>query len=145
MSITVTLTNKRQIAAATAAWIATIPPAPEEGQEPQPWPYATVDAYVQAAIERVAESWRDSLRTDAIPTAAFILRIPPAAYAAIVAAAEQSPELQAYLARLNQGPRVWLGSDETIAGVNALVAAGLLTQAEADALLAYDIPEAPQP
>lgn len=138
MTITVTLTNPRQIAAARAAWIATIPADPEA-----PWPYATVDAYVQAAIERVAESWRDSLRTDAIPTAAFIRRIPPAAYAAIVAAAEQSPELQAYLARLDQEPRVWLGADETIAGVGALVAAGLLTQAEADALLAYDMPQPP--
>jgi hypothetical protein len=143
MSITATLTNKRHLAAAHAAWIQTIPPPPEEGQEPQPWPYATVDAYVQAAIERVAESWRDSTRSDALPTAAFIRRIPPAAYAAIVAAAGVSPALQAYLARLDAEPVVWLGADETIAGVGALVAAGLLTQAQADAVLAYDVPQPP--
>lgn len=138
MSITATLTNKRHLAAAHAAWIRTIPTEPEA-----PWPYATVDAYVQSAIERVAESWRDSTRSDALPTAAFIRRIPPAAYAAIVAAAKLSPELQAYLARLDAEPLVWLGADETIAGVGALVAAGLLTQEQADAVLAYDIPQPP--
>lgn len=135
MSITATLTNKRHLAAASAAWLKTIPTDPE-----QPWPYATVEDYVQAAIVRVAESWRDSTRSDALPTAAFIRRIPAASYAAILAAAEVSPDLQAYLARLDAEPVVWLGSDETIAGVQALVAGGLLTQTDADALLAYDVP-----
>lgn len=71
------------------------------------------------------------------------IRVTAGAYATIVAASAQSPELQAYLARLDAEPRVWLGSDETIAGVGALVAAGLLTQEQADALLAYDIPQPP--
>ena len=137
MTITVTLTNPRHIAAANAAYALTIPPETAEGQEPTPAPYADVDAYVQAAIERVAESWRDSTRSDAISTAAFIRRIPGSAYVAILAAAEQVPELQAYFTRLDQEPMVWLGSDETIAGVQALVAAGLLTQEQATALLAY--------
>jgi hypothetical protein len=138
MSINASLVKDRQIAAARAAWISTIPSDPE-----QPWPYATVDEYVQARFEQMAESWRDSTRSDALPTAAFIRRIPPAAYAAIVAAAEVSPALQAYLARLDAEPVVWLGADETIAGVGALVAAGLLTQAQADVVLAYDIPQPP--
>lgn len=132
MTITATLTHPRHIAAATAAYQATIPADPEATP-----PYASVDAYVQAAIERVADSWRESTRADAIPTAAFIRRIPPAKYAAIIAASEQSVELRAYLARLDAEPLVWLGSDETIAGVSALVGIGLLAQAEADALLAY--------
>jgi hypothetical protein len=132
MTITVTVTNPRHIAAANAAYLATIPADPEEAP-----PYADVDAYVQRAIERVAESWRDSKRSDAISTAAFIRRIPGQAYIAILAAAEQVPELQAYFARLDEEPLVWLGSDETIAGVQALVGAGLLTQEQATALLAY--------
>lgn len=48
-----------------------------------------------------------------------------------------------YLARLDAEPLVWLGSPETQAGVGALVAGGLLTQAEADALLHYQLPELP--
>jgi len=132
MTITVTLTNPRHIAAANATYALTIPPDPEATP-----PYADVDAYVQAAIERVAESWRDSTRSDAISTAAFIRRIPAQSYLAILAAAEVVPELQAYFARLDAEPQVWLGSDETIAGVQALVAGGLLTQEQAAALLAY--------
>jgi len=137
MTITVTLTNPRHIAAVTAAYTLTIPPAPAEGQEPTPAPYADAQAYAQAAIERVAESWRDSTRSDAISTAAFIRRIPAQSYLAILAAAEVVPELQAYFARLDAEQFVWLGSDETIAGVQALVAGGLLTQEQATELLAY--------
>ncbi len=137
MTITVTLTNPRHIAAANAAYLATVPPPPAEDQEPTPAPYADVTEYVQRAIERVADSWRDTTRSDAISTAAFIRRIPAQSYLAILAAAEQVPELQAYFARLDAEPLVWLGSDETIAGVQALVGAGLLTQEQADALLAY--------
>jgi hypothetical protein len=83
---------------------------------------------------------RDQYQIDAIPTAAFMRRIPPDKYAAIIAAAEQSPQLSAYLARLDEVTRVRLGSAETISGVAALVAAGLLTQSEADAVLAFDLP-----
>jgi hypothetical protein len=52
MTITVSLTNPRHIAGATAAYIATIPADPEATPL-----YASVEAYVQAAIERVADSW----------------------------------------------------------------------------------------
>lgn len=58
--ITATLTNPRHIAAATAAYIATIPA-----------PYASVQAYVQDAIERVAESWAESANVARIPVSAF--------------------------------------------------------------------------
>lgn len=57
--IAVNLSNKRHIAGATAAWLAT-PDRPE-----------TVDAYVQDAIERVAESWAESANVARIPVSAF--------------------------------------------------------------------------
>jgi hypothetical protein len=128
-SITVTVTARQDIAAVMAAAYA------DGNPDPQAW--------LQSVIDRACFSYRDQFRTDAIPTAAFIRRIPPAAYAAILGAAEQVPELAAYLARLDAEPLVWLGSAETQAGVAALVGLGLLTQAEADALLAYPLPELP--
>lgn len=101
---------------------------------------ADPQAWLQSVIESACASYREQFRTDAIPTAAFLRRIPPAKYAAILAASEQVPELAAYLSRLDEEPRVWLASDETRAGVAALVAVGLLSQSEGDSLLAYELP-----
>jgi hypothetical protein len=134
MTITATLTHPRHLAAVHAAYAATIPttvPPTTAGTG------GSVEGFVQLAIEQYAEQLRDTTRSDAISTAAFIRRIPAQSYLAILAAAEVVPELQAYLARLDAEPLVWLGSDETIAGVQALVGAGLLTQEQASALLAY--------
>ena len=129
--ITANLTNPRHIAAATAAYQATIP---AEGDPP----YASVEAYVQAAIDRVAESWADTTGVDRIPMADFVLRFDPAEIAAIKAAATAGNATCAGLiARLGQLTHVRLGSDETVAAFAYLVGAGLLTQARADVILAY--------
>lgn len=131
--ITVTLTNPRHIAAATAAYIATIPADPEATP-----PYASVEAYVQAAIDRVCESWADTTGVDRIPMADFVLRFDPAEIAAIKAAATAGNATCAGLiARLGQLTHVRLGSDETVAALAYLVGAGLLTQARAGVILAY--------
>lgn len=116
----------------------------EEIRQTHPTPSESViESRLHQIIDAALDRLRDTYRTDAISTAAFIRRIPPAAYAAILAAAESVPELAAYLARLDAEPLVWLGSAETQGGVAALVALGLLTQGEADALLAYPMPELP--
>lgn len=57
--ITVTLTNKRHIAAATAAYIA------DSG------PYASPQEYAQASMEQVATSWAETTGVDRIPVSAF--------------------------------------------------------------------------
>lgn len=139
--ISVTLTNPRHIAAATAAYIATIPPPPEEGQEPTPAPYASVDAYVQAAIERVAESWAETTNVDRIPVSAFVRRFPGAVMDAVKASAD--PNVIAILAQLDAVTTVRLGHPTTTQGVGYLVAVGLMTQAEADVVLHYDVPSVP--
>ena len=69
--ISATLTSKRHLAGVTAAYLATIP---AEGAAP----FASVDAYVQAAIERVAESWAETTNVDRIPVSAFVRRFPVA-------------------------------------------------------------------
>ena len=134
--ITVTLTNKRHIAAATAAYLATIPTDPEQAA-----PYASVDAYVQAAIERVAESWAESTNVDRIPVSAFVRRFPGAAMDAISASAD--PNVIAILAQLDAVQTVRLGHPTTTNGVGYLVSIGLLTQAQADVVLHYDVPAVP--
>lgn len=129
--ITASLTNPRHIAAATAAYQATIP---AEGDPP----YASVEAYVQAALDRVCESWADTTGVDRIPMADFVLRFDPAEIAAIKAAATAGNATCAGLiARLGQLTHVRLGSDETVTALAYLVGAGLLTQARAGVILAY--------
>lgn len=136
MTISFTLTSKRHIAAATAAYLATIP---TDGDPP----YASVDAYVQAAIERVADSWAESTGVDRIPVSAFVRRFPGAAMDAINAAALSNPTVAAILAQIDAVQTVRLGHPTTTQGVGYLVSVGLLTQAQADVVLHYEVPAVP--
>lgn len=140
MTITVTLSNQRHIAGATAAYLATIPTQPDPPADLIPAPYASVDAYVQAAIERVAESWAESTNVDRIPVSAFVRRFPGAAMDAVNAAAATDATVAAILAQLDAVQTVRLGHPTTTQGVGYLVSAGLLTQAQADAVLFYEVP-----
>lgn len=133
--ISVSLTNKRHIAAATAAYLATIPTQPDPPAEPISAPYASVNAYVQAAIERVAESWAESTNVDRIPVSAFVRRFPGSVMDAVNASTD--PNVAAILAQLNAVQTVQLGHPTTTQGVAYLVSAGLLTQGQADVVLAW--------
>ena len=134
--ITATLTNQRHIAGATAAYLATIP---AEGAAP----YASVDAYVQAAIERVADSWAETTNVDRIPVSAFVRRFPGPVLDAVNEAALTDANVAAILAQLDAVKTVRLGHPTTTGGVGYLVAAGLMTQAQADVVLAYEVPTVP--
>lgn len=134
MTITVTIANPRHIAAATAAYLATIP---ADGDPP----YASVIDYVQAAIERVAESWAETTNVDRIPVSAFVRRFPGATMDAINSSTD--PNVIAILAQLDAVKTVRLGHQTTVQGVGYLVSAGLLTQAQADVVLAYEVPAVP--
>lgn len=136
--ITVTLSSQRHIAAATAAYIATIPPAPPEGQEPTPAPYTDVTAYVQAAIERVADSWVESTKVDQISVGEFVLRFTGAEFAAIAAAAGSDANVSAILANLRARDSVRLGSVDAVNGIAYLIAAGLLTSERGAEVLHYE-------
>lgn len=130
--ITVSLTNARHIAAATAAYIATIPADPEATP-----PYASVEAYVQAALERVAESWAESTGVDRIPVGAFVRRFPGDVMDQVNERAATDPQVAAILAQLDAVTHVRLGASTTLQGVGYLVSIGLLTQEQADAITAY--------
>lgn len=141
MNISATLSSKRHIAAATAAYLATIPTQPDPPADPIPAPYASVDAYVQAAIERVAESWAETTNVDRIPVSAFVRRFPGAVMDAAKASAD--PSVITILAQLDAVTTVRLGHPTTTQGVGYLVAVGLMTQAQADVVLHYDVPSVP--
>jgi hypothetical protein len=135
MTISVTLTNARHLAGANAAYTATIPPAPIEGQEPTPAPYESAQAYVQAQAERWASSWADTTGVDRIAVGAFVRRFPGVVMDAVKAS--EDPTVIAILAQLDAVTIVRLGHPTTTQGVGYLVAVGLLTQEQADAVLAY--------
>lgn len=131
------LTDKRHIAGATAAWIMTIP---SEGD----WPFPTVEAYVQAMLEQVAASWAETTGADRIPVGQFVRRFTGAEMDAIVAAGQSDANVSAILAQLDAVPTVRLGHATTVQAMAYLVGVGLLTQARADAITDYVIPDAPE-
>ena len=132
--ITVTLSDKRHIAAVHAAYLASIP---AEG----PAPYASPQEYAQASMEQVATSWAETTGVDRIPVSAFVRRFPGPVMDAVNASSD--PTVIAILAQLDAVQTVRLGHPTTVNGVGYLVSAGLLTQAQADAVLAYDVPTVP--
>ena len=134
--ITVTLSNKRHIAAVHAAYLAAIP---ADG----PAPYASPQEYAQARFEDVATSWAESTGVDRIPVSAFVRRFPGAAMDAINAAALSNPTVAAILAQIDAVQTVRLGHPTTTQGVGYLVSVGLLTQAQADVVLHYEVPTVP--
>ena len=132
MSITATITNARHIAAANAAYAATIPDDPEATP-----PYANVTEYVQAALDRVAESLAETTGVDRIPVGAFVRRFPGAVMDQVNERAATDPQVAAILAQLDAVTHVRLGASTTLQGVGYLVSIGLLTQEQADAITAY--------
>ena len=128
---TVTLSDKRHIAAVHAAYLASIP---ADG----PAPHASPQEYAQASMEQVATSWAETTGVDRIPVSAFVRRFPGAVMDAVKASAD--PSVIAILAQLDAVQTVRLGHPTTTQGIGYLVSAGLLTQAQADAVLFYEVP-----
>ncbi len=133
--ITAQLTNPRHLAAATAAYLATIPTDPEVTPL-----YASVEAYVQAALERVADSWVETTKVDQISVGEFVLRFTGAEFAAITAAADSDANVAAILATLRARDSVRLWSVDAVNGIAYLVASGLLTSERGAEVLRYEVP-----
>lgn len=122
---TLTAVNDAALAAANAAANAALP----EDATP-----LTDHEYLSKILDGVLKSWQDlHIR---ITSGEFVLRFPPAKIAAIKAAAQSNEQLAAYLAEVEANPYVYTGSTHVRNGIATLVAAGLLTQAEADVILA---------
>lgn len=125
MSITVVITDQTQIAGAGAAAI-------EYG-------FPSTQAYLQHLTEQNCLSYREQFAVDRIPSSAFVMRFPTDAYANIIDASASDPVLAGFVAEVDAAPYVWLGAQQVIDGVNYCVPT-YITQAQADAILAYPVP-----
>lgn len=102
---------------------------------------ATTLAECQAEIERLsleplpAESQPETDPTRVISALEFMDRFPEQTQIAVVTAAQTSPQVKLWYDRLLAASEVNLDSPRVAAGVHALVAAGVITQAEAASAL----------
>lgn len=101
----------------------------------------TVTAFVQAQVERLLTDWAESTNVDRIPVGAFVRRFPGDVMDAVTASSD--PNVVAILATLDAVQTVRLGHPTTLQGVGYLVAAGYMTQEQADAVLHYEAPQPP--
>jgi hypothetical protein len=122
---TLTAVNQAALAAANAASNAALPP--------EATPLTDLE-YLNKVVDSVLKSYQDTYIK--ITSGEFVLRFPPAKLTAIKAAAAQNPALAAYLREVEANPYVYTGSTHVRTGIAMLVQAGLLTSAEADAVLA---------
>ena len=139
--ITVTLTNPRHIAGANAACAADNAARAASGNPALT--QRTTEQYVQDMIDGVAESWAETTGVDRISVAAFVRRFPGSVMDSVNAARLTDPTVAAILAQLDAVTHVRLGAQTTVQGVGYLVAAGYMTQAQADVVLAYEVPAVP--
>ena len=86
-------------------------------------------------------SYADLFRIGIITSSAFIRRFTPAEYGAILAAAEESPEVNALVDELISSPTVALDDPRLGPGLEALAQAGLIEPGRIEELMAYDRPE----
>lgn len=126
MSITVTISDQVQLAGAGAAAVE--------------YKAVSTQAYLQNLLETMCLSYRDQFAVDRITSSAFVMRFPTDAYTNIIDASATDPVLAGFVAEVDAAPYVWLGAPQVIAGVNYCVPT-YITQAQADAILAYPVPE----
>lgn len=125
--ITVTITDPRRIAGATAAFRRAVEPG-------------TVTDFVQAHLDRLADQWVDQTKVDQISVGEFVLRFTGAEFAAITAAADSDANVAAILATLRARDSVRLWSVDAVNGIAYLVASGLLTSERGAEVLRYEVP-----
>ena len=94
----------------------------------------TPHEYLAQMLDGVLKSWQD--QHIKIPASDFLLRFPAGKIDAIKAAAAGNAQLAAYIEELRINPWVYTGSTLVRGGIAMLVGAGLLTQAQADVILA---------
>ena len=135
MSLAISITAARQVAGAEAAAAAHNAARPLDENGDPVGPALTAEQYLQDVVEKTCESYRDAYHVDRITSSDFIYRFTAAEMAGINASTD--PVIQGFIAQVRAEAFVWLASNEVAAGMTYAVGAGLLTQARADAILAY--------
>ncbi len=123
MTITVTITDPRRIAGATAAFRRAVEPG-------------TVTDFVQAQLDRLCDGWVEQTKVDQISVGDFVLRFSGPEFAAITSSSD--PNVIAILATLRARDSVRLGSVDAVQGIGYLVSVGLLTAERGAAVLHYE-------
>lgn len=90
----------------------------------------------RSAAMAIASSWQEPAERRLVYSLDFLDRFPESTQLAVVAAAQQSPVIRLWYDRLIANGSVDLDSPRLRAGLQTMLAAGLLTQAEIDAALA---------
>jgi len=135
MSLAISITVARQIAGAEAAAAAHNAARPLDENGDPVGPALTAEQYLQDVVKKACESYRDAYAVDRITSSDFIYRFTAAEMASINASTD--PVIQGFIAQVRAEAFVWLASNEVAAGMAYAVGEGLLTQARADAILAY--------
>ena len=100
----------------------------------------TAEAIATELLENQGNSYAELFKVGVITSAAFMARFHPAEYAAIMGAAEQSPEVADYIKQLTEHATVPLNDPRLAEAVNALAAAGLIQASRVPEILFYQRP-----
>jgi hypothetical protein len=103
----------------------------------------TPEAIAAEFLNQQGGSYAELFKIGVITSAAFIRRFTATEYAAILAAAEQSPEVAALVDELTASPNVALNDPRLEPGLQQLAAAGLIAEERITELLIYTRPEPP--
>lgn len=110
---------------------------------PQPSQAAKTEV-LAAVLDKWLDELRDKHKIDFIDIFTFMDRLAQfGKLESILSTARAVPELSVWLSRARVVGGVWAGSPETQSGIAVFVGAGLLTQEEAAAVLAYPQPVLP--
>jgi hypothetical protein len=90
----------------------------------------------RSAALAIVSSWQEPAERRLVYSLEFLDRFPESTQLAVVAAAQQSPVIRLWYDRLIANGSVDLDSPRLRAGLQTMLEAGLLTQAEIDAALA---------
>jgi hypothetical protein len=104
---------------------------------------STPEALVSELVEQQGINYAGIYKIGMMTSAAFVLRINAAEYAAILAEAEQNVEVAEIVHELLQSPYVVLDNPRLVSGLELLVSKGLLTPERVAELLHFELPEQP--
>lgn len=105
---------------------------------------STPEALASEVVQQQGISYANTYRIGVMTSAAFVRRIQPAEFGAILAAAEQDQQVAELVAELLESPYVALDDPRLAPGLEMLATAGLLAGPErVGEILSYEVPPPP--
>jgi hypothetical protein len=104
---------------------------------------STPEALVSELVEQQGINYAGIYKIGMITSAAFVLRINAAEYAAILAEAEQDDEIAQIVRELMEASSVRLDNPRVIFGLELLTEKGLLSPERVAEILHFELPEQP--